>query len=125
MLAAVVVLVRPGAAAVGRRQRLAWAPMQDGPAQARLFRPVVGVVAASALVYPMLLCAVELLFAQLVAVDVAAVTLWLGVAVACCVAAVAALRWGAARPVRSPWLLAGLVPPALFEAWLLWPWLAG
>jgi hypothetical protein len=99
--------------------------MQDGPAQARLLRPLAGVLAASALVYPMLLCAVELLFAQLVVVDAGAVALWLGVGVACGVAAVAALRWGAARPVRSPWLLAGLVPPALFEAWLLWPSLAG
>jgi hypothetical protein len=37
---------------------------------------------------------------------------------------VAAVRWGAARRVRSPWLLLGFAPPVLFELWLLWPQLA-
>jgi hypothetical protein len=37
------------------------------------------------------------------------------------VALVAAVRWGAARQVRSPWLLVGLVPPVLYEVWVLWP----
>ena len=84
-------------------------------------RTLMGVVAASALAYPLLLCAVQLVFAQLVVVDVAAVVVWLAVAVACSVAVVAALRWGAARRVRSPWLLLGLAPPALYELWLVWP----
>ncbi|MGY1821346.1 hypothetical protein [Geodermatophilus sp. SYSU D00079] len=95
--------------------------MQEEPAQQRFVRALVGVVAASALAYPVLLCAVQLALAQLVVVDVPAVVLWLAVAVACSVAVVAALRWGAARPVRSPWLLAGLLPPALFELWVVWP----
>jgi hypothetical protein len=99
--------------------------MQEGPAQVRFVRALVGVVAASALVYPMLLCAVQLLFAQLVVVDVAAVVVWLVVAVTCSIAAVAVLRWGAARPVRSPWLITGLLPPAAFELWLFWPLLTG
>ena len=99
--------------------------VETTPAAARRGRALVGVVAASALVYPMLVCAVQLVFAQLFVVDVAGVVLWLGLAVVCSVAAVAAVRWGAARPVRSPWLLAGLLPPALFELWLFWPRLAG
>jgi hypothetical protein len=41
------------------------------------------------------------------------------------VALVAAVRWGAARRVRSPWLLAGLAPPVLYEAWVLWPLVTG
>jgi hypothetical protein len=77
------------------------------------------------MVYPLLLCSVQLLFAQLVVVDVAAVVVWLGVAVTCSTAVVAALRWGTERPVRSPWLLTGLVPPAVFELWLVWPLLTG
>ncbi len=85
----------------------------------------MGVVAASACTYPLVVCAVQLVFAQLLTMDVAAVVLWLVVAVSCSVASVAALRWGAERRVRSPWLLAGLLPPALFEAWLVWPALAG
>ncbi|HEX2074762.1 MAG TPA: hypothetical protein VHF92_13330 [Geodermatophilus sp.] len=99
--------------------------MGERTAQQRFLRALVGVVAASALVYPLLLCAVQLVFAQLLTMDVAAVVLWLVVAVSCSVAVVAALRWGAERRVRSPWLLAGLLPPALFEAWLVWPALAG
>ncbi|MGY1712987.1 hypothetical protein [Geodermatophilus nigrescens] len=96
--------------------------MQEPPAQQeRLGRALMGVVAASGLVYPLLLCAVQLVLAQLFVVDVGATVLWLAVAVGCCVALVAAVRWGAARRVRSPWLLAGLAPPAVYEAWVLWP----
>jgi len=87
-------------------------------------RVLMGIVAASALVYPLLVCALKLVVAQLLLVDVAAILLWLLLAVLCCVALVAAVRWGAARPVRSRWLLVGLVPPALFELWLVWPQLA-
>jgi hypothetical protein len=81
----------------------------------------MGVVAASALVYPLLVCAVQLVVAQLLTLDVAAIALWLVLAVLCSVALVAVVRWGAERRVRSPWLLAGLAPPALFELWLVWP----
>jgi hypothetical protein len=84
----------------------------------------MGVVAASALAYPLLVCAVRLVVAQLLAVDVGAIVVCLTIGVGCCVAVVAAVRWGAARRVRSPWLLAGLLPPALFELWLVWPQLA-
>ncbi len=99
--------------------------MRERTAQERFVRAVVGVVAASALVYPLLLCAVQLLLAQLLVVDVLAVVLWLLLAVSCSVALVAALRWGAERRLRSPWLLAGLLPPALFEVWVVWPALTG
>jgi hypothetical protein len=81
----------------------------------------MGVVAASALVYPLLVCAVELVFAQLLAVDVRATVLWLLLGVLCSIALVAVVRWGAERPVRSPWLLLGLAPPAVYELWLVWP----
>jgi hypothetical protein len=81
----------------------------------------MGVVAASALVYPLLVCAVELVFAQLLAADVRATVLWLLLAVLCSIALVAAVRWGAERRVRSPWLLLGLAPPAVYELWLVWP----
>jgi hypothetical protein len=84
----------------------------------------MGVVAASALTYPLLVCAVQLVIAQLLTVDVGAIVLWLAIGVVCSVAVVAAVRWGADRPVRSPWLLAGLLPPLLFELWLVWPQLA-
>jgi hypothetical protein len=84
----------------------------------------MGVVAASALVYPLMVCAVQLVFAQLVTVDVGAIVLWLAVGVACSVAFVAAVRWGAGRRMRSPWLLLGLTPPVVFELWLVWPQLA-
>ena len=86
-------------------------------------RALMGVVAATGLVYPLLLCAVQLVLAQLFVVDVGATVLWLGVALTCSVALVAAVRWGAARRVRSPWLLLGLVPPVLYEVWVLWPFL--
>jgi hypothetical protein len=81
----------------------------------------MGVVAASALVYPLLVCAVQLVVAQLLTIDVAAIVLWLALGVLCSVALVAAVRWGAERRVRSPWLLVGLAPPAAFELWLVWP----
>ena len=81
----------------------------------------MGVVAASALAYPLLVCAVELVFAQLLTTDVAAIVGWLALGVVCSVGFVAAVRWGASRRVRSPWLLLGLAPPALYELWLTWP----
>jgi hypothetical protein len=81
----------------------------------------MGVVAASALAYPLLVCAVQLLFAQMLTVDVRAIVGWLALGLLCSVAFVAAVRWGAARRILSPWLLLGLAPPALFELWLTWP----
>ena len=93
--------------------------------QERFLRALLGVLAASALAYPLLLCAVQLGFAQLLRVDLGAVLMWLAAAVVCSTAVVAAVRWGAARRVRSPWLLIGLLPPALYELWLLEPLLAG
>jgi hypothetical protein len=84
----------------------------------------MGVVAASALAYPLVVCAVQLVFAQLLTVDIGAIVLWLSLGVVCSVAFVAAVRWGAARRVRSPWLLLGFAPPVLFELWLVWPQLA-
>lgn len=94
------------------------------PAAERRGRALMGLVAASALVYPLLVCAVQIVFAQLLHADLRAVVLWLVLAAGCSVAVVAAVRWGAALPVRSRWLLVGLVPPAVFEVWLLWPQLA-
>lgn len=99
--------------------------MPHSPAQRRFVRAVIGIVGASGLVYPLVLCAVELVFAELLAVDVVAIVLWLLLAVGCSVALVGALRWGAARRIRSPWLLAGLVPPAVYQLWLIWPVLTG
>jgi hypothetical protein len=99
--------------------------MDGTTAQQRFVRALMGVVAASALVYPMLICAVQLVFAQLLAVDVLATVLWLSVAVVCSVGLVAALRWGAARRIRSYWLLLGLAPPAAYELWLVWPAITG
>jgi hypothetical protein len=81
----------------------------------------MAVVAASALVYPLLVCAVQLVFAQLLTVDVGAIVGWLALAVLCSVGVVAVVRWGAARRIRSPWLLLGLAPPAFYELWLTWP----
>jgi hypothetical protein len=96
--------------------------MQGSATQQRFGRLLMGVVAASAFAYPLLFCALKLGFAQLdVDIDVAATVLWLTVAVACSVALVAALRWGAARRVVSYWLLLGLAPPAVYELWLVWP----
>ena len=87
----------------------------------RRARALLGVVAASALAYPLLVCAVQLLFAQMLTVDVRAIVGWLALGLLCSVAFVAAVRWGAARRILSPWLLLGLAPPALFELWLTWP----
>ena len=95
--------------------------MSDPLAPQRRVRALIGVVAASALAYPLLLCAVELGFAQLYVVRPGAVAGWGSLAVLCSVGVVAAVRWGAARPVRSPWLLVGLLPPASYELWLVWP----
>jgi hypothetical protein len=81
----------------------------------------MGVVAASALAYPLLVCAVQLVVAQLLTVDIAAIVGWLALGVLCSVGFVAAVRWGAARRVLSPWLLLGLAPPILYEVWLTWP----
>ena len=101
-------------------------PRDDAAAQERFLRALLGVLAASALSYPLLLCAVQLGFAQLLRVDPAAVALWLAAGVLCSVAVVcAAVRWGAARRVRSPWLLLGLLPPVVYEIWLLEPVFAG
>ncbi len=95
--------------------------MQPATVQERRGRALMGVVASSALVYPLLLCAVQLIVAQLLTGDVAAIVFWLGTGAACSVGVVAAVRWGAARRIRSPWLLIGLAPPALYELWLVWP----
>ena len=100
-------------------------PRDDAAAQERFLRALLGVLAASALSYPLLLCAVQLGFAQLLRVDPAGVALWLAAGALCSVAVVAAVRWGAARRVRSPWLLLGLLPPVVYEIWLLEPVLAG
>jgi hypothetical protein len=97
---------------------------EHGSRPERRGRALIGVVAASALAYPLVVCAVQLVFAQLLTVDVGAVVLWLAVGLTCSIALVGALRWGAARRVRSPWLLLGLAPPGLFELWLVWPQLA-
>src|SRR5829696_2252084 len=94
------------------------------PDPQRRGRTLMGVVAASALVYPLLVCAVQLVFAQLLTVDVRAIVLWLSLGVVCSVALVGAVRWGAERRVLSPWLVLGVVPPALYELWLVWPQLA-
>lgn len=96
-------------------------PVQDSRAQQRFLRVLVGVVAASALVYPILLCAVQLFVTELLRGQVVATVLWLALGGVCSIALVAVLRWAAARRVRSPWLLLGLVPPALYEVWLVWP----
>jgi hypothetical protein len=98
---------------------------RDDAAQQRFLRALLGVLAASALAYPLLLCAIQLGVAQLLRVDVLAVTGWLVAAVGFSVAGVAAVRWGAARRVRSPWLLVGLLPPVAYELWLLEPVFTG
>jgi hypothetical protein len=99
--------------------------MQARTAQERHLRALLGVVGASALVYPMVVCAVQVAFNQLLAPDVPSVVVWLSIGVLCSVALVGALRWGAGRRVRSAWLLAGLAIPAAFELWLVWPLLTG
>jgi hypothetical protein len=99
--------------------------MRDGEVQAGSLRPVLGLLAASALAYPILLCAVQIALAQLLRVDTTAVVAWLVAATLLSVAVVAVVRWGASRPVFSPWLLLGLLPPALYELWLAWPAVIG
>src|SRR5689334_335369 len=99
--------------------------MHEGAAHRRRGRALIGLVAASGLAYPILLAAVELVFAQVLRVDVPAIVLWLLLGVTCSVGFVAAVRWGASRRVRSLWLLVGLAPPALYELWLFWPAVAG
>jgi hypothetical protein len=99
--------------------------MPDPALPQRRVRALMGVLAASALAYPLLLCGVELGFAQLYQVQVAAVVGWGTLGVLFSVGMVAAVRWGAARRFRSPWLLVGLLPPVLYELWLSWPLLAG
>ncbi|SDY37647.1 hypothetical protein SAMN05660209_02755 [Geodermatophilus africanus] len=124
--AAVVVPVRLPARELTTLPAVSVAVVQEGSGQQqRQVRALVGLLGATALVYPLLLCAVRLTFAQLLAVDLRGTLLWLAAGAACSVAAVAALRWGVDRPVRSPWLLTGLLPPVGFEAWLLWPLLVG
>ena len=91
------------------------------PGPERRARALMGLVAASALAYPLLVCAVNLVFAQLLTRDVGAIVSWLALGLLCSVAFVAAVRWGAARRVLSPWLLLGLAPPVLYELWLTWP----
>ncbi len=91
------------------------------PGPERRARALMGVVAASALAYPLLMCAVQLVFAQLLTVDLAAVVGWLALGLLCSVAFVAVVRWGAARRILSPWLLLGVAPPVLYELWLTWP----
>ena len=88
-------------------------------------RALTGVVLASALVYPLLVCAVQVAFAQFFTGDAAAAIGWGAAVVVLCVAVVAVIRWSTGRRVRSPWLLVGLVPPELFELWLAWPLLTG
>src|ERR1700745_3433766 len=103
---------------MARRARLAWGAMQGETAQRRFVRALMGIVAASACLYPLLLCGVELGFAQLLRTDVLGCVLVLIRAVACSVALIGALGWGAARRVISLWLLLGLLPPAGYELWL-------
>ncbi|SDP64525.1 hypothetical protein SAMN05660199_04482 [Klenkia soli] len=88
-------------------------------------RALTGVVLASALVYPLLVCAVQVAFAQFFTGDTTAAIGWGTAVVVLCLAVVAVIRWSTGRRVRSPWLLVGLVPPALFELWLAWPLLTG
>jgi hypothetical protein len=97
------------------------AAVQGETAQRRYVRALMGVVAASACLYPLLLCAVEVGLAQLLRSDATAVGLWLSLGLAFSVALVGAIRWGAGRRVRSFWLLLGLAPPGVYELWLLWP----
>ena len=88
-------------------------------------RALTGVVLATALVYPLLVCAVQLALAQYFTDDVPAAIGWGLAGTGLCVAVVAVVRWSTGRRLRSTWLLAGLVPPLLFELWLAWPLLTG
>ncbi len=95
--------------------------MRDRAEQRRYNRSLVSVLGATALVYPMLFCALRLAFAQLFDPDPVAVVLWAVTGVLCSTAAVAVARWGSERPVLSPWLLLGLLPLGFFEVYLWWP----
>lgn len=97
------------------------AAVQDDTAARQRTRALTGVVLASGLVYPLLLCAVQLALAQYLTRDAVDVAWWGLLTVLLCLGVVAVVRWSTARRVRSPWLLVGLVPPALFELWLTWP----
>ncbi|MPR00473.1 hypothetical protein GB931_21615 [Modestobacter sp. I12A-02628] len=99
--------------------------MRDTAEQQRQTRLLVSVVAASALVYPMLFCAVRLVVSQFLRPDTVATLAWGVLGLACSVGVVAVVRWGARRRPLSPWLLVGLVPPGLFELYLYWPYLTG
>ena len=125
------VVAGAGAPASGRRRLTAGTARAvsvtgDGgradPRRERRGRALMGVVAASALAYPLLVCAVQLVFAQLLTVDVArdrAVA-----AARPCSAASRSSPPSAGGPRAgccSPWLLLGLAPPALYELWLVWP----
>ena len=88
-------------------------------------RALTGVVLATALVYPLLVCAVQVALAQFFTDDPVAAVGWGAAGTGLCVGVVAVVRWSTARRVASPWLLAGLVPPLLFELWLAWPLLTG
>ena len=99
--------------------------MRDRAEQRRYHRSLLGVLGATALVYPMLFCALRLAFAHLLHPDPVAVVLWSSIGVLCSTAAVAVARWGSERPVASPWLLLGLLPLALLELYLWWPSLTG
>ena len=128
VVGAAVQQARASADRTGRR-RLTGGPaslsvtaMADSrPAAERRGRALIGWWAASALVYPLLVCAVQLVRPAADASTSRPSCSGWPLGVACSVALVAAVRWGAARRVRSPWLLLGLAPPALYELWLVWP----
>lgn len=99
--------------------------MHEEIAARRRTRALTAVVAASALVYPLLLCAVQLALAQFLTGDVVDALWWGLLTVLLSVGVVAVIRWGTGRRAASPWLLVGLLPPGLFELWLTWPLLTG
>ena len=99
--------------------------MRDEDAVRERTRALTGVVVASALAYPLLVCAVRFAFAQFFARDAAGAVLYGALTVALCLAVAAVVRWSTRRRVASPWLLVALVPPAVFELWLAWPLLVG
>ncbi len=95
--------------------------MQDETSARRRTRSLTGVMGATALVYPLLFCAVQLAVAQLVTGDLLDAVLWGLLTVLLSAGVVAVVRWSSGRRVPSPWLLVGLVPPLLLELWLSWP----